>query len=417
MKRAEIFESFQIAFDSLKANKLRSFLASLGVVIGIAFVIIMGWVLSGLDKSLMDTFNMIGTDMLYVDKYDWAGGKNWKKVRQRKYLSLQQVNEFRDRIKTAELTFISARNWGTQIKYGNEYFAGTSVVGTTYEHSLTPAGTIEEGRHFTMFESQVGSKVIVLGHKVAETVFPDKNPIGEIIKIDGHKFEVIGVIKKQGTMWFDMVDNQSFIPLKAFLGIFGGHGRTMLIGVKAGSDEWLDQVRDETRGLMRQIRNIRPGEDDDFSINETKAFQNNVETLRLVVGSIGIGFTILSFIVGIIGIMNIMFVSVAERTKEIGIRKAVGAKKSSILIQFIIESASLCLIGALIAFVFCSVLVYLVATVLPEFVPETSFLSQFLPYQLLFVATLVSIIVGVLAGLIPAVRAANLDPVDSLRYE
>jgi putative ABC transport system permease protein len=417
MNFSEIIENFKIALDSMKSNKLRALLASLGVVIGISFVILMGWVLSGLDGALEDTINIMGTDMLYVDKWDWAGGRNWKKMRQRKNITYQQAFELCDKIKSAELAIPTVRSFGAKIKYKNEEYQGISVIGTKYEHSLTPAGAILEGRHFSPFEDDMGANVLVLGYTPYQAMLPDGNPVGQYIKLEGRRFLVIGVVKKQGTMLMDFVDNQCFIPVRAFEGIFGNTGRSVSIAVKAGGVDRLDEVRAETEGIMRQIRNIKPGNENDFSINETKAFESTVATLRLSVWGVGIGMTVLSFIVGIIGIMNIMFVSVTERTKEIGIRKAVGAKKRTIWLQFIIESAVLCLVGAIIAFVGCSVLVYLAATFLPKFVPGTSFLSPVLPYELLLIASLVSVFVGMMAGLIPAVRAANLDPVEALRRE
>ncbi len=403
--------------DALRVNKLRSFLASLGVVIGISFVIIMGWAISGLDNALLDTFNMIGTDILYVDKWDWTGGKRWKEIRQRKSFTMQQANELCNRIKGAELTFINAREWRSSISYKSDEYSGTSIYGTTFELSLTPSGEIETGRYFSRFEDQIGANVIVLGHKVAETIFPNGDAVGKIVKIKGHKFKVIGTLTKQGTMLMDFIDNRSFMPLKTFLETFGSFGRSVMVGVKAGSEENLDNVREETRGLMRNIRNIRPGEEDDFSINESQTFKKNFEKLRIGVWSVGIGLSVLSFIVGIIGIMNIMFVSVTERTKEIGIRKAIGAKKRSIWTQFIVESTVLCILGAFIAFVLCSAVVFLVATYLTDYYPALSFLSPIIPFDLLYYATIVSLFVGILAGLLPAVRAASLDPVDALRYD
>ena len=417
MNITQIIESFRISFDAMKANKLRSFLASLGVVIGISFVILMGWVLSGLDKAMQDTFNIIGTDMLYVDRWDWAGGKSWKELRQRKDITLDQTEDFTERIRSAEIAVPLVDKWGGSLKYENEQYSGFRIVGTTYEHSLTPAGDIEMGRHFSSFEDQRGANVVVIGTKIYSTIFGSKNPIGETIKINGHKFTIIGVIKKQGTMFLDFVDYQCFIPLKSFTSVFGKYRRSFSIAVKAGSEAKLDEVRTETIGLMREIRNLKPDEEEDFSINETKAFESSVEKIRLYVWGIGIGMTFLSFIVGIIGIMNIMFVSVTERTKEIGIRKAIGAKKSSIMSQFLVEAASLCFIGAIVAFICCSVLIYLASTFLPKAVPELAFLPKFMPYQLLFIATVVSVIVGIFAGIIPAYRASNLNPVDALRYE
>ncbi len=402
----------------MRANKTRSFLASLGVVVGISIVILMGWVLGGLDSAMMDTFNILGTDMLYVDKWDWAGGKNWDEIRQRKSITLEQVNEFTDKIKSAEVAFPSAVNWmGGTIKYGNKSYESIQIMGTTSQHGLTSGGAILMGRHFSLFDDELGPNVVVLGHGVYKSMFGESNSLDKIIKIDGHKYRVVGVIKKQGTLLLDFIDNRAYIPLKRFIGTYGKFDRSFSINIKAGSEETLEEVSAETRGLMREIRNIGPYEDDDFSINSVKAFEDQVAKIRLYVWGVGIGITVLSFLVGIIGIMNIMFVSVTERTKEIGIRKAIGARKRSILLQFLVEASTLCFVGAIISLIGCSILVFLAATYIPTIWEGMAFLKPYLPLELLLIASVVSIFVGMLAGLIPAIRAANLNPVDALRYE
>lgn len=411
----ELGETIKIAFDAIRTSKLRSMLASLGVVIGISFVILMGWILTGLDNAMQDTFDMIGTDMLYIDKHDWAGGSNWKEMRQRKDITLNQAKDFCERIESAEIAVPVIRTWRSQMKYEGQAYQA-SFIGTPSEHSIISSKNIASGRFFTGFEDKLSANVIVIGHKIAETVFPNDEPVGKIIKIKGRKLEIIGVMKKQGTMMMDFVDLQCYVPIKKFMSIYG-RDRSFEIAVKAGSEEKLDEVRDEAQGLFREIRNLKPWAKDDFSINETKAFEKSVETIRAYVWSIGLLMTGLSFIVGIIGIINIMFVSVTERTKEIGVRKAVGAKKRSIWLQFIIESAVLCFSGALISLILCSALVFAVATFLPKSVPEVSFLSPTLSYELLITASIVSIVVGVVAGLIPAVRAANMDPVIAIRSD
>ncbi len=414
----EFSESFRISIESLRANKLRAFLATLGVVIGISFVVLMGWALSGLDGALQESINLIGEDMLYVDKWDWSGGKRWKEVRNRKEITLEQAKELIDNITSAELAVPVVTTWGQKVKYGNDNYQGVSIVGTSAEFGILPSGDVTKGRFFSKFEDITTANVAVIGSKIAETIFPDSDPVGKIIKIQGEKFEVVGVVKKQGTMLMDFIDNRMYIPIGKFMDLFGGESRRSIsIGIKAGGIERLDDVREETRGLMRTIRNLKPWEEDDFSINETKAFEEIVATLRLYVWGIGLGMTVLSFVVGIIGIMNIMYVSVAERTKEIGIRKSIGAKNRSILFQFLIESATLCLAGALISLLVCSILVFGIANIFPKLVPETAFLRPFIPLDFIVIASAVAIIVGILAGLFPALRAAKVDPIESLRYE
>jgi putative ABC transport system permease protein len=417
MKISELNEAVKIAFSSIKSNKMRSMLASLGVVIGISFVILMGWLLSALDGAMNDTFNLMGADMLYVDKWDWAGGKKWEDIQQRKPITLAQAREFCNIIKSAEFVTPTGRKHGVTIKYSENNLKNISVQGVGAAFGSMPSGEVTEGRFFNDNEVEFSSNVVVIGFGVKKHLFENIDPVGREIKISGNKFTIIGIAKKQSTALMEFMDNQVYIPITAFTGIFGNLNRTYSIAVKAGSEAKLNEVRAETEGIMRSIRNNKPGVESDFSINETKAFEAVVAKFRMFVWGIGLGMTILSFIVGIIGIMNIMFVSVAERTKEIGIRKAIGAPKSSILAQFIIESAALCFIGALTSLAICSALVYAVAKILPKYKPTFEFLSPYLPVELFLISAFVSIFVGVLAGAIPAYRAANLDAVDALRYE
>lgn len=414
MKISEVAESARFAYESLKANKLRSFLTTLGVVIGIFFVIMMGWALSGMDAVFEKTINVIGTDMIYIDKWSWSGGRNWRDYLSRKDITYKQAMDFCKQIKTPEIAMPTARRWGSQIQFKNQTINGIAVQGVPSEFVQTPAGAVTDGRFFSKSEDQFSANVVVIGYNVANTLFPNGDALGKTIKIRGRSFEIIGVVEKRGTFIMEFIDNQVFIPLQTFFGIFGTTGRSLSIAVKAGNIEALDNVRTETIGLMRQIRNNQPGKDEDFSINESQLFRQEIDTLRVSIWGIGIGLVSLSFFVGIIGITNIMFVSVTERTKEIGIRKALGATRGSILLQFLMEAASMCLLGAVIAFIICSIAI---ALLVYFFFKDSDYLTSYVPPQLLFIAALVSIIVGIFAGLIPAVRAARMNTVDALRYE
>ncbi len=413
----EIKESIILSFDALRSNKLRAFLASLGVVIGISIVIMMGWLLGGLDKAMQDTFSVIGTDMLYVDKWDWTGGDKWDRLRNRKNVTMSQAEQLKELHGSAEYVIPNINQWATTIEFGGETYAGMTAVGTTAENVHTPVGNLLLGRFFNDFEEEYGSNVIVIGYLVYATIFQGKDPIGKTIKLNGRPLRVIGVVQKRGTMFFDFIDRQMFLPLKKYAGIWSIDKRSMSIGIKAGLNKDLDEVRNETIGLMRIIRNLKPNEPNDFSVNETKAFEKSIADIRFQVYTVGIGMTLLAFIVGIIGIMNIMFVTVTERTKEIGIRKSLGAKKRSIWIQFLVESSILCLLGAFLSLVICSIIAYLAATYLPTYFPEIGFLLPVLPTELFIIAAIVSVLVGLLAGLIPAIRASNLDPVEALRFD
>jgi putative ABC transport system permease protein len=409
----QLLEGMKIAFGAIRSNKLRSSLTSLGVVIGITFVVLMGWFLQGLDTALEQAFASLGTDVLYVDKFDWSGKKSWRETINRPDVTLRQCEELMERQKTAEISAVVARRFNGTLKYGSQNFTGVSIVGTNSVYSDIALGIIREGRFFSPAEDMYSANVVVVGHEVAKNLFGDDvSCLGREIKIKGRTFQVIGSIEKQASMFApSFIDNQVYIPLKAYLNIYG-ENKSVSVAVKAGGEENLDEVRAETIGLMRQIRNLPPDAEDDFAINETQAFRDNVKTLRLSVWGIGIGMTTLSFIVGAIGIMNIMFVSVTERTKEIGIRKALGAQRRSILFQFLVEASALCFLGALIAFVLCSLIMFGVTRM-----DWATFLTPYIPPQLLLIAVVVSIVVGIFSGMIPAIRASKLDPVEALRYE
>ncbi len=409
-----ILESIKMAVAALNANKLRAVLTTLGVVIGIGTVLMMGWFLAGLDSALEQTLSIFGDDVLYVAKWDWTG-ENWLASRNRSDISFNQYQQFKQRMRTAEYVVPTADAGAKKVQFGDLQMNGTVIMGAGFEYSHIVGDAIARGRFFNEIEDENALPVAVLGQQIEENLFPNVDPIGKTIRIEGMPFLVVGTMPKRGALGADFLDRQIIIPLRRFFGLFS-KARDLTICVKAGGADKLENVRYEAIGVMREVRSLAPEQKNDFAVNEQKEFRQQMDQLRVIVFGVGIAMTGLSFLVGSIGIMNIMFVSVTERTKEIGVRKALGATRRSILMQFLVEAVFLCLTGSLIAFIFTSIVALIGSQVLREQAGIT-FLSSTLPLSQIVVAIIVSVIVGVLAGIIPAFRGARMDPVEALRAE
>ena len=397
-------ENFRISLSAVFANKLRSFLTALGIVIGVLSVTLMGTLISGLDKTFESSMSWLGKDILYVSRYEWFSGMEWWEVRNRPRMRSEYVDKIKDRSDYA-LTVSPVMQRGASLSYEDKK-ARTEIFGTNEDYMETITTNIVQGRFFTRNEDRSGSGVTVIGDGIKEAFFGDKDPIGKYIKIDDIKFRVIGVLEEQGKFLGLMsVDKQAILPLGAFKRIFSKRG-WMRLSVKVPPDK-MDESLDEMYSVMRHIRGLRPDQANDFAINQTKLFENQYNTLKIAIAGTGYAITLLSLIVGGIGIMNIMFVSVKERTREIGVRKAIGATKGMIMSQFLMESVTICSIAGLVGLL----LAYISSIFINKFFPST------LPITLSIYAILMSMAVGVISGFIPSYRAANLDPIDSLRYE
>ena len=401
---ALFFENFRISLSAVYANKTRSILTALGIIIGVLSVTLMGTLISGLDKSFESSMSWLGKDILYVSRYEWFSDMEWWEVKNRPRILPEYVEKIRERSDNA-LAIAPVMQRGASLAYQDKE-TRTEIFGTNEEYMETISTDIAQGRFFTRNEDRSGSKVTVIGYGIKEAFFGNQNPIGEYIKIDDIKFRVIGVLEKQGKfLGLFSVDKQAILPLGAYKRIFSRRG-WMRITVKVPEDN-LESSIDEMTSVMRHIRKLKPSQKNDFAINQTKIFEKQYNTLKIAIGGTGVFITLLSLIVGGIGIMNIMFVSVKERTREIGVRKAIGATKGMIMAQFLMEAVTICLIAGMIGLFFA----YISSIFINNIFPST------LPIGLSVTAILLSMVVGIISGLIPSYRAANLDPIDSLRYE
>ena len=398
------FENFIISISAIFENKVRSFLTALGIIIGVYSVTMMGTLIAGLDKTFEGSMSFLGKDVLYISRWEWFGDMEWWEVRNRPRIRPEYVEKVKDKSQYA-LAVAPVMQRGASLSY-NENETRTQIFGTNVDYMETISTNIAEGRFFTNSEDRLGKRVTIIGDGIKKAFFGDVNPIGKYIKIDNMKFKVIGVLEEQAKfLGLFSTDKQAVLPFGAYKRIFSKRG-FMRLSIKVPQDK-LDESVDEIRFIMRNMRGLKPNQKDDFAINQTKAFEKQYLALKIAIGGTGTFITLLSLIVGGIGVMNIMFVSVKERTKEIGVRKAIGATKTMIRSQFLMEAITICSLAGLVGLS----LAYVSSLLLNKIFPST------LDLGLAIFAILMSMIVGIISGLIPSIKASNLDPIDALRYE
>jgi putative ABC transport system permease protein len=402
----EVKEGLRISFRAIRANKMRSVLTTLGIVIGIVSVTMMATAIEGVTRAFDKSASAFGAKVVYIQKFPWVGGDDWWKYRNRKELKVEFA-QYVSRQSTLIDAIAPDVSTSKDIRYGSRTMLNAWVTGTTNEYQQASGTTIQDGRFFSQEESEGGRPVCCIGANVAETLFPAVDPIGQTVKVGGFPYKVLAVFEKQGGLFGQFTsDNRVYVPINSFMNQFGSH-RDVTLNVKVSKQADLDDAKEELRGIMRKIRHLTPGQEDDFNINEQEQLSQIFGTITGVIAAVGFFITGLSLFVGGIGIMNIMYVSVSERTREIGIRKAIGARRRTILFQFLVESALICLIGGVIGLVISYPLSLIANQVLPTA----------MPISVVAIALLVSLTVGLISGFLPAYRAAKMDPVDALRFE
>src|SRR6266852_7736893 len=411
---SEIAESFRIAAGIIRAHKMRSMLTALGVIIGIIAVTLMGSAIAGIQTGFERSLAVIGDDVLYVEKWPWHHVDDWWNYRNRRKMDVHYADDLNRIIAatpSSQLVIAVPSMYISQVvKYGDNEVRGITVQGTTDDFLATSNTPFSDGRFFTAFESRGGHNVTVLGYDVAEALFPNRSAVNETVMIGGHPFKVVGVYGKQGTfLGLFSFDTQVVVPLNAFMKTFSARTNTS-IRVKVKDKNRMERATGELTGAMRRVRALKPEQKDDFSINEQQALRSTIEPVKAGIAVAGLFVTGLALFVGAIGIMNITYVSVKERTREIGTRKAVGARRRAILLQFLIEAVSICLVGGVLGLALSYVMCVALAAAVPSFPMQFSM-------GLVMTGLIVSTITGIFSGFAPALSASRLDPIEALRYE
>ena len=399
-------EGIKIAFLALSINKTRSFLTALCIIIGITMVSVVDAVTTGMDETFDSSMAMLGTNVIYIDKRPWDDNQEWWEIAGRKEMQIDYVDFLAERSKYASDISASA-NANVNIRYKDKNAERVQLSGTTANHLEVQGLDISEGRMYTQEEVRTAVNVVVIGSSLKTALFEEQEALGKQIRIGGQRFHVIGVLEKQGSfLGLGDADNVALIPIYAYSEVYGLR-KGIQLGVKFPSEAALTEGEFEIEGLMRQARQLDATEKNDFAINKPEAFKEILEGFKKGLYAVGFGLVALSLLIGGIGVMNIMFVSVRERTKEIGIRKAVGAKSWEILSQFLIEAIAICVAGGVIGVGLAAIATFFI---------DKAFTAT-MNFGVVGFAFFICTMVGVVFGFIPAYRAAKSDPIESLRFE
>ncbi|OGU29480.1 MAG: peptide ABC transporter permease [Ignavibacteria bacterium GWA2_35_9] len=409
----KILQLIILALQSLKTNRLRTLLTILGVVVGIFSIIVIMTIISMLQSTIEDGFQFLSKNTFEIRKWPaihTGGHDSWEKYRNRKDITLDDYYRFEEMMKEAKIIGGMQGSGGKIVKFGHEETnPNIYCVGVTQGVYSTLNLEIEEGREFRNNEIEYSADVCVLGYFIVEKLFYNVDPIGKTVRMDGKPLRVIGTIKKRPEIFGQSQDNYIVIPITTFQSFYGRRTSSVDITVMTHSKEDYFEMIESATGHMRKIRKIKPGEENDFDIFSNESVMGQVNDIT---GGIKIGAMVVSIIALLaagVGIMNIMLVSVTERTREIGIRKAVGARKTTILLQFLIEAIILCTLGGFIGII--------LGVTIGNFAGSFLSAQSAIPYDWVAIGLLLCVTVGVIFGTYPAYKAANLDPIEALRYE
>ncbi|MFO7924475.1 MAG: ABC transporter permease [Bacteroidales bacterium] len=404
-------ESLIFAYSSVMVNKLRTLLSLLGITIGIFAIISVFTIVDSLERNIRDSISVLGDDVIYVQKWPWAFNEDypWWVYMRRPVPDLRDYNEISRRSEFAGGVVFSVST-GSLVRYGSTYLENIGVWANTHEFQDIRYFEIENGRYFTPYESAAGRNLAVIGHEIAIELFDDENPVGKEIQVSGRRVTVIGVAQREGSNMLGggSLDEMVLIPLNYARSIYNIRSDRLnpMIMVKARPDIPNQMLIDELRHILRSARRLKPSAEDNFALNQASAITQGLDQIFVMINLVGWIIGGFSILVGGFGIANIMFVSVKERTNQIGIQKSLGAKNYFILLQFLYESVLLAVTGGVLGLVLIFTGTLLVSN-----------LSDFtitLTAGNIGLGLFVSAVIGVIAGYAPAYAASRLNPVEAI---
>jgi putative ABC transport system permease protein len=411
----EVEEGAHIAGLQIAANRTRSILTALGVIIGIIAVTLMGTAIRGIDIGFNRSMSGFGDDVLYVEQYPWSSPADFWQFRNRPDIKLTVADRLNSIIAENRQSLlqlaVAAPATRQTVFYGKRLVSNVYITGTTYEYAYLAETNCDKGRFINEAESRGGRNVCVIGKDVVDGLFGGADSMNKIIKVRDQEYRIIGVFSKQGSfLGIFSWDSQIVIPLSSYVKYFKSNQQNASIRVKVRDKTRMLEAKEELRGIVRRIRGLLPEQGDNFAINEQQSLRSSIEPVKSGLAIGGLFITGLALFVGAIGIMNITFVSVRERTREIGTRKALGAPRRAILIQFLIEAIAICVGGGIVGLILAFGLFHVIRIAVPGFP------FQFSPF-LVVTALFISVITGIVSGFAPAWQAARLSPAEALRYE
>jgi putative ABC transport system permease protein len=403
-------EPMFVAFGTLRAHKMRSFLTLLGIILSVSALIIVVAFINGTNLYIQDRVANMGANVFLLNRFGVITNAEefTKAMRRNRNITWEDYEDLRDNLRLPQAIGVEVRTSG-KVRYGNETVDDTGVRGVTANIAEMDVQEVRSGRYITEADNDHRANTAFVGADIVKRLFPGTEALGKTINIDGREFVVIGIAKEVGSVFGQSQDNFVYIPVQTWLKSYGSHNQSITINVQARGPEWMERTKEEVRARMRARRHLALREDDNFGFLSSDSIMTLWNNLTGVLASSMVGIVAVFLIIGGVVVMNVMLASVTERTREIGVRKSLGARKKDILLQFLVETSVMSAMGGIIGVAF--------AWVVAVIVDKATSLPMSVPIGWVIASISVSAAIGIFFGVYPATKAAKLDPIEALRAE